>query len=420
MLELFTQNLSKILPNFQDFKYVLAISGGMDSIVLLELMSELVSSDRLVIAHFDHGTRHGQSIEDAKFVEECALRQQLTFELGHREGHKLSETALRKERYDFLEQVRRRHNCDYIVFAHHLQDQLETFLMRLIRGTGLDGLGVMEPLKGGWIRPLLKFSKESLEKEISKRDLKFRLDSSNLEPQNFRNEVRLNLLPIMEKLSERYGGKEMWLQRLEPMFEEIQWTKKELNRKIKKSLSSSWIQTAFWSRISKVTMDIFTSLERRRALRMILSEVGAETLSIVELKRLETALEARKKNYCGPGIEVSESCGFLYFRKQSESKKKIKLEYRTFDNRVICDLLGLSLKIKGELEGVEWRHYRPGDRFRGKKVKEYFLEKRIPKWERSFIPVLAKKDSNELEWIYPELNPRILVEQLSFPFAIQK
>jgi tRNA(Ile)-lysidine synthetase-like protein len=415
---LFQAHLARILPNYQKHKYVLAISGGLDSMVLVDLMLDLCSKEQLVVAHFNHRTRHEESDGDSFFVRQFAHSRKLVFEAEERKGQKLSEAALRLERYQFLERIKEKHQCNYVVLAHHLQDQIETFLMRILRGTGLDGLAVMAPKNGYWIRPLLIFSKETLEQEAQKKQIQYRVDSSNTDSKYFRNEIRLNLIPQLEKLSEKYGGKEKWLQRLAPLFEEIRGAKKELNRKTSKKLFAVSVQTPFWVRISREKMDLFSGAEKKRALRQILAALDIETFSSGELLRLETGLKTFRRNFSAKGLEVSESCGYLYFKNRIVSANTPYLEYRQTGTEVSCDLLGLALTVKGNFKDCEWRQVRPGDRFRGKKVKEYFLGKRIPRPERELIPVLAVKGSNELKWVYPDRHPQIEVKNIEFPFAV--
>lgn len=388
--------------------------------VLVELMLGLCSKRQLVIAHFNHRTRDKESDEDSLFVRRFAQSRDLDFEVGERRGEKVSEAALRNERYQFFEKVKNKHKCDYVVLAHHLQDQVETFLMRMLRGTGLDGLAVMAPKNGIWIRPLLGFSKETLEQEGLKKCIKYRTDSSNLESKYFRNELRLGLLPEFERLSEQYGGKEKWLQRLVPLFEEIRDAKKELNRKTNNKLSKFSVRTPYWIRISKETLGLFPPMEKKRVLRQIIAALEIETFSTVQLNRLEETLKTFHRNLSAKGLDVSESCGYLYFRNRLLSSKIPKLVYQQSDNEVTCDLLGLNLCVNGELGDYEWRQVRPGDRFRGKKVKEYLLEKRIPRPERELIPVLAVKGSNELKWVYPDSHPQIAIKKIEFPFVVRE
>jgi hypothetical protein len=165
-------------------------------------------------------------------------------------------------------------------------------------------------------------------------------------------------------------------------------------------------------------MDLFSSAEKKRALRQILAALEIETFSASELIRLETGLKTFSRNFSAKGLEVSESCGYLYFKNRLASSNAPNLVFRQTGTEVRCDLLGLALMVKGSFGDCEWRQIRPGDRFRGKKVKEYFLEKRIPRPERELIPVLAVKGSKELKWVYPDRHPQIEVKNIGFPFAV--
>lgn len=416
----FEKHFSDVLPDYLNYKYVVAVSGGVDSMVLLNLMNEVLPADKLVVAHFDHRTRQGESFEDAQFVEKIARKMNLVFELKSRRLNDLSENGLRLERKQFLESICEKHQCDFVVLAHHLQDQLETFLMRLLRGTGLDGLAVMEPKHGRWLRPLLGVSKEAIEKEAVLREIAYRTDSSNLVPQNFRTAVRLNLLPQMEMLSERYGGKEKWLQRLEPLFSDLRVLKKETHRRVAKNLELKVVYTEFWARIPRKDLESFSYLERRRVIRAIVSRMGIDTLSSRAVSQLEQAFLEKKKKSCVTGLEVVESCGFIYFVQPSKKCSNVELVYRSENFGTVCDLLGLRLRANLSADDFEFRQFRPGDRYRGKKMKEYFLKKRIPMCERKLIPVLAKKQSGEIEWVFPEEHPHIRIESVEFPFAIKK
>ena len=418
MEDKFIEAISTMLPNYRKHRYLLAVSGGVDSMVLADLIIPLVPSSQLIIAHFNHRTRGEESDQDAFFVEQYANKKKVAFELGHRVGNKTSEGALRLERFNFFDTLIKTHDLDFVLLGHHLQDQLETFLMRIIRGTGLDGLGAMEPKNGVFVRPLLDFSKQDLETEAQRRGIEFRVDSSNNTEKYFRNNIRLNLIPQFEKLSLQYGGKERWLHRLTPLLQEIRWAKKELNVRTKKKLMGVWTETPFWIRLPASFFYELEGHEQLKSLRTIISTLQAETLSAKEIKQLQEAIKKNKKNHSSPGVCFSRSCGFLYFSKNIEKQSDYQLKFQVNGNLVECAPLGLILKFKGPQKGVEWRQYRPGDRFCGKKVKKYFLKKRIPRPERFLIPILARCDSNEVLWLYPEVHEEIIIQKLAFPFAV--
>ena len=192
---------------------LLALSGGMDSAVLLELLSE--QSRRygfaLTAAHFHHGIRGEEADRDAAFCEDLANRKGVAFvsqradvpRLARERGISL-EAAAREARYAFLEQVMEERQIPLLVTAHHGNDNLETVLFRLCRGTGLTGLcGIpsVRPFGIGWVvRPLLPYSKAALEAYCEERGLDYVLDSTNLQPDCSRNQLRLQVIPQLEAL----------------------------------------------------------------------------------------------------------------------------------------------------------------------------------------------------------------------------
>lgn len=196
-------------------KVLIAVSGGADSLALAEL---LINSRRrfdleLCIAHFEHGLRGQDSIDDAEFVKTFAEERGIKFIGGQGNVRKFAaeqkisvETAARILRYEFLSKARRDLNCDAITLAHHADDQAETILFRLLRGATSTGLSAMKFRNfsaeyGLLIRPLLRFRKTELENFCRKRNLSPRLDSTNFELDATRNKIRLELIPTLEKFN---------------------------------------------------------------------------------------------------------------------------------------------------------------------------------------------------------------------------
>ena len=186
---------------------VIAVSGGADSLALADLLhrSQRRFKLNLCIAHFEHGLRGEESLADAEFVKQFANQRKLPciVESGDVKTfsatRKLSiETAARELRYKFLEEVRQRLNLDSIALAHHADDQAETILMRMLRGTGSVGLSAMQLNSGKLQRPLLNFRKSELEKYCQQRNIIPCVDSTNFEKDTTRNKIRLDLLPLLE------------------------------------------------------------------------------------------------------------------------------------------------------------------------------------------------------------------------------
>ena len=187
---------------------VAAVSGGADSLALADLLnrSQRRFNLNICIAHFEHGLRGEESMADAEFVRQFADERGIKFivESGDvktfAESNKLSiETAARELRYKFLESVRKKLNFDIIALAHHADDQAETILMRMLRGSGSIGLAAMQIKSERLIRPLLPFKKVELEAYCQSRNIIPRIDSTNFETEATRNKIRLELLPKLKE-----------------------------------------------------------------------------------------------------------------------------------------------------------------------------------------------------------------------------
>ncbi len=184
--------------------YIVAVSGGVDSVVLLhKLVSRLeeartsstlnLKSPIYVVAHFDHGIRE-DSAEDAKLVKSLAKKYGLKFETeSGRLGKDVSEANARDARYDFLERQRIKHKAEKIITAHHQDDLLETMVINLMRGTGIKGLVPFQ--RPNILRPLINKTKPELEKYAKDNQLEWREDSTNSDDAYLRNHVRHNIMP---------------------------------------------------------------------------------------------------------------------------------------------------------------------------------------------------------------------------------
>lgn len=178
---------------------LVAVSGGSDSVALLDLMAtcpDLRGAD-LVVAHADHGIDPA-SPGVALGVEELARAYGLPCEVGRLSlGPAASETLARARRYQWLEQVRRRCAADYVVTAHHADDQAETVLMRVLKGSGPAGLAAMSCRRGRIVRPLLPFRRVELARHVQQRGLAVWDDPANENPAHLRSWLRTALLPMV-------------------------------------------------------------------------------------------------------------------------------------------------------------------------------------------------------------------------------
>ena len=186
-------------------KVILALSGGIDSMVLAGLL--LKSKVEFVAAHCNFHLRGEESDGDEKFVRDYAERNGIQCFVKHFETEKYAaeqgisiEMAARDLRYAWFEELRQQLNYDKIAVAHHADDQAETFFINLLRGAGLNGLKGMKPQNGVIIRPLLWVSREQIRKYAVENQILWREDHTNAESVYLRNKIRNQLLPVFDEL----------------------------------------------------------------------------------------------------------------------------------------------------------------------------------------------------------------------------
>jgi tRNA(Ile)-lysidine synthase len=173
--------------------YVVAVSGGVDSIVLLDLLCRQ-SNLKLVVAHFDHGIREASG-KDRQFVQRLSEQYALPFVYDEGKlGPRASEAQARAARYEFLKHVRRASNAQAIMTAHHQDDVLETIILNILRGTNRKGLSSLAS-SAGMIRPLLGYKKSELVTYAKEHQLSWHEDETNTNEAYLRNYVRHHILP---------------------------------------------------------------------------------------------------------------------------------------------------------------------------------------------------------------------------------
>jgi tRNA(Ile)-lysidine synthase len=185
---------------------IVAVSGGADSIALLHALHRILP-DSLIVGHINHHLRGDESDQDEAFVKSAAESLSLPFysHQGIPPTIGIEENA-RKIRYDWLGQLADQQGCAWLATAHHADDQAETILHRLIRGTGIDGLVGIHRQDERWpgvqlIRPLLSHSREEIDQWLDSHGLQYRIDSSNLDLQFTRNRIRHEVIPILKELN---------------------------------------------------------------------------------------------------------------------------------------------------------------------------------------------------------------------------
>lgn len=204
MLKNFENHINQNLPFLTKSKLLIAISGGMDSVVLTHLCHKMKLN--VALAHCNFNLRGDESDADEDFV--LQLAEDLNLEVfiesfdteTYAKDHQLStQMAARDLRYAWFNELMEQLQFDYLLTAHHADDNLETFLINLSRGTGLEGLTGIPEINGTIVRPLLAFSRQELEVYAIENKMKWREDSSNITTKYLRNKIRHDVIPALKE-----------------------------------------------------------------------------------------------------------------------------------------------------------------------------------------------------------------------------
>lgn len=407
----------------------ISCSGGLDStVVLLTIWAgHYWPRDQLCVLHFNHRMRGEAADQDEAFVRQLAESLGLCCLVGHRAMQRrqaVSEAALREDRFQFFRETGIRH----IVTGHHFQDVLETFLMRMSRGSALEGL-----LRPEWIsrhgdftflRPLIEFPRDSLLIAAREAGITWREDCSNAENEYLRNRIRNQLIPVwkalfpdgkwpglhrtMELLREDEAGWRQLLDEIQPEGE----TKLQL--KLWKRWPRSLRRRALWRWLKAVdAADVFsaegfetwlTELEQGRATR---TSLGRNRWSVVKNGCLQVDGEAHLPQWrpqsLHPGIWLYLPNGASLFveRVPVNDSLRQRLESGAVDSRRECYIAESGCELQVRLR-------RPGDRYHlmgaqgGKKLKDILIDRKIDRRERDQIPLVCM--GTDPVW-YPGLPP---------------
>jgi tRNA(Ile)-lysidine synthase len=409
---------------------VAAVSGGLDSAVLLDILCRLaVEWDlRLHIAHLNHGLRGDASEQDAAFVETLGRVNSLTFhgwKVDCRQSAALQqcslEEACRKERFKFLQDVTRSVGADKIATGHHADDQAETVLMRLLRGSGTTGLAGIRPIAGTRIRPLLTVDRNQIEAYAHTRNLKWRVDASNIDLGIHRNRIRHQLIPILKsdygsRVPEAIARAGEILQADDDLLESI-------------ALDAS--KTVICARSSrKIALDgsaffgYHVSVQRR-VIRAVLTQLGfsPRRVEFRLINRLLAGLASQQSKIQVASELIASYTGRLIILGTSASG--FEHEIHAGQNRVtsidanldveeiahtafpasFADVSPFEIWFDCEAvpENLVLRTIRTGDRMRpfgsggSAKVSDILINRKVPRLIRDEVPVLANQD--QVFWI---------------------
>ncbi len=421
-----------------------AVSGGPDSILLLEFMRHLAREMglKLAVVHFNHHLRGAESDADEKFVRDLAHKLDLEFipeeadvaQLA-RERHRNLEATARDLRYQFFFSQVGRGRLNKVATAHTTNDQAETVLLKLLRGAGTCGLGGIYPvLEGKVVRPFLNLTRAEIEQDLRARKLAFRVDSTNRNLKLRRNKVRLNLLPLLQK--EFNPGV---ISLLKELADRAREDEAYLEQQARERVHPWRVREGGEEKIPVRPLLEFPPAIGRRILRqMILSAQGtlpsASHKHIEALRRFSAEAQSGRTLVLPGGLVARKEFDWLILAPSSPNPRHTDFSYAVeVPGRVFVAQLGKTFcfeivgpddlrkayngfesagldprKLPG---GLILRNWRAGDCFcplgsrKLWKLGELFRQRKIPSGQRKFWPVLAS--GKEVVWVqgFPPAHP---------------
>ena len=403
---------------------VAGVSGGSDSVALLFALwdlREFYPDIDLIVSHVNHGLRGSESDEDAEFVRETAQRLDLSFECvrvdteGFRKKHGLSlEDAARELRYRFFNDVLAKHSAQRIATAHTLNDQAETVIMRLIRGSGSQGLAGIRPSVGNIIRPLINVTKLEAREYLRSKGVSWREDSTNSSDEFLRNRVRNELIPLLESYN---PAVEQVLSRVAAVCAaEADFISAEAEKKFRKIVRvagggvlgdvEKLLQEPLAIRFSVMRKSIL-------AVKGDLNSVSAKHLFSID--EVMCSGEASAEVNLPGGVVFHTGHGVFFFVREEKFRELPATEINSHGtHRVSADLeIKVELTDDVSLWGaadvgyfppekvgfpITLRSFSEGDRFvplgmkGAKKLKDFFIDEKIPRFLRKKVPVLETRD----------------------------
>jgi len=419
---------------------VVGVSGGPDSICLLHLLCRLREKLELDVfaVHLDHQFRGIEAKKDAEYVAEICEKlgvKSYTFSYDvskySKEKGITFEEAGRELRYKLFYKVAGETGASKIAIAQNRNDQAETVLMRLMRGSGLEGLTAIDYKRDGKIiRPLLDITRKEIEEYCEENNLKTRIDKTNLQTIYTRNKIRLELIPYIEK---NFNSRVI----------DALWRSANLLRDDSDYLAKAAVEKLNDITLSNNSNNYSLDLKnfgmlhismKKRVLRRVIDEVKGN-LKDISLKHIESIIKLSNRNNVGSKIDlpghIIVELGYNSIDVKTAEIVKGKIKNRDFEYKLyigeITPLEALNASMKVEIVSLSDRHNgirdkntifldyskvkgglfirnrKNGDKFHPlgmkgtKKIKDYFIDQKIPKEIRNEIPILC--DEEGIIWI---------------------
>lgn len=400
---------------------VSAISGGSDSVFMLSLLLEIKEEYdlKIIVSHVNHGLRGVEAKRDEDFVKKLSQEHDLIYEVkhidmvGYAKEHSLTcEEAGRKLRYEFFEELKDKYNANEVCIAHNKNDVVETMLLNMFRGCGLDGLESIPLRRDFYVRPILIFDKTEILSYLKDNNISYVDDSTNFTNDYKRNLIRNEVLPFIEK---------NFNSNIISSMSRLSDIAKENNVYLDKLVSNKYNELVLKNKINKEAFNQLDHYEKTLILRKFLKEnLGyLENISkdnIEEMIDLITK-ESGKKYDINAGYylinDFDVTCLKHSYDKASDEKISLdfKLDrvYNVYGNKfkfVLSDKILSKKYIDYDLlsDKLSIRNKRDGDRFNpfgmkgSKKLKDYFVDKKVPSEDRGKVLLLT--DGEEIVYIF--------------------
>ena len=187
--------------NLNNKTILLGLSGGIDSSVLFDILSE-IKDINLIVIHLNHNWRGFESKKDEEFAYNLAKSKNIPFYSEMLDKNvKKTETTARELRYEFFERCREKFNADAVFLAHNKNDNVETLIYRLIKGSGPKGLKSISKVRDFYFRPLIDFDRDEIINYAKENNVKYIIDSSNSNTKYKRNLIRNEIIPLMREIN---------------------------------------------------------------------------------------------------------------------------------------------------------------------------------------------------------------------------
>ncbi|WP_026487085.1 tRNA lysidine(34) synthetase TilS [Caldanaerobius polysaccharolyticus] len=414
-------------------KIIVAVSGGPDSVCLLHVLFRMRDNYdlSLIVAHVNHCLRGTQAEEDMRFVQKMACDLGLPFYAKVEDVAKIAadtgmsvEQAGRHVRYAFFRQLKEQLKADKIAVAHNMDDQAETVLLHLLRGAGVQGLTGMSPVSGDIIRPLIETPRRDIEAYIEENGLEYRVDHTNFQTHYFRNRIRIELIPYLKDHFNKNIA-EALVQAADILREEDAYVQKNVLEIYKKICfkDKSGVQVEL-SEFERQDLAV-----KRRLIRKMVEDVKGNNLNL-EFKHIEYIMEFIKRGQTGERVDipggicvglqygkirvfsvapVSKAPDFCYplvipgTTRISELNASVRAEVVADIQPDFKNRYRAYLDYDQIPDNLVVRSRRPGDYIipfgmnGHKKLKEYFIDAKVPSEVRDKIPLVAS--GSEIVWI---------------------